>query len=216
MKSFEGQVALVTGAGEGIGLATARAFAEAGASVIVADRDAVLIETAADELRSAGQQALAVTCDVTDRSQVKAMIEQAVRTYGRLDAAFNNAGINCDAAPMSKMEDEEFDNILNINLRGVWNCMKAELRQMLAQGSGAIVNCSSIGGMRGSKGRAAYSASTLSRSYCWVQALQLHAGIGGGKLPVGFDKLLVAAFLPGGDLLDQCRLVGDASIETLA
>jgi NAD(P)-dependent dehydrogenase (short-subunit alcohol dehydrogenase family) len=159
MKSFEGQVALVTGAGGGIGLAAASAFAEAGASVIVADRDSALIETAADVLRSAGHQALAVTCDVTDRGQVKAMVEQAVSTYGRLDAAFNNAGINCDAAPMSETEDDEFDNILNVNLRGVWNCMKAELRQMMAQSSGAIVNCSSIGGMRGSKGRAAYSAS---------------------------------------------------------
>jgi NAD(P)-dependent dehydrogenase (short-subunit alcohol dehydrogenase family) len=127
--------------------------------VIVADRDAALIEAAADELRSAGHQALAVTCDVTDRGQVKAMIEHTVRTYGRLHAAFNNAGINCDAAPMTETEDEEFDNILAINLRGVWNCMKAELRQMLAQDGGAIVNCSSIGGMRGSKGRAAYSAS---------------------------------------------------------
>jgi NAD(P)-dependent dehydrogenase (short-subunit alcohol dehydrogenase family) len=127
--------------------------------VIVADRDAALIEAAADELRSAGHQALAVTCDVTDRGQVKAMIEHTVRTYGRLHAAFNNAGINCDAAPMTETEDEEFDNILDINLRGVWNCMKAELRQMLAQDGGAIVNCSSIGGMRGSKGRAAYSAS---------------------------------------------------------
>jgi NAD(P)-dependent dehydrogenase (short-subunit alcohol dehydrogenase family) len=159
MKSFDGQVALVTGAGGGIGLAAASAFAEAGASVIVADRDVALIETAADGLRSAGHQALAVTCDVTDRGQVMAMVEQAVRTYGRLDAAFNNAGINCDAAPMSETDDDEFDNILNVNLRGVWNCMKAELRQMIGQGSGSIVNCSSIGGMRGSKGRAAYSAS---------------------------------------------------------
>jgi NAD(P)-dependent dehydrogenase (short-subunit alcohol dehydrogenase family) len=159
MKEFEGQVALVTGAGGGIGLATASAFAEAGASVVVADRDAALVEAAADQLRSAGRQALAVTCDVTDRDQVKAMIEHAVRAYGRLDAAFNNAGINCDAAPMAETEDEEFDNVLNINLRGVWNCMKVELRQMMTQGSGAIVNCSSIGGMRGSKGRAAYSAS---------------------------------------------------------
>jgi NAD(P)-dependent dehydrogenase (short-subunit alcohol dehydrogenase family) len=159
MKLFEGQVALVTGAGGGIGLATASAFAEAGASVIVADSDAALLQTAADGLRSAGHQTLAVTCDVTDRGQVKEMIEQAVRTYGRLDAAFNNAGINCDGAPMIETEDDEFDNIVNVNLRGVWNCMKAELRQMMAQGSGAIVNCSSIGGMRGSKGRAAYSAS---------------------------------------------------------
>jgi len=102
MKLFEGQVALVTGAGGGIGLATASAFAQAGASVIVADSNAALLETAADGLRSAGQQVLAVSCDVTDRGQVKAMIEQAVKTYGRLDAAFNNAGINCDGAPMGE------------------------------------------------------------------------------------------------------------------
>jgi NAD(P)-dependent dehydrogenase (short-subunit alcohol dehydrogenase family) len=159
MKLFEGQVALVTGAGGGIGLATASAFAEAGASVIVADSNAALLEKAADGLRSSGRKVLAVTCDVTDRGQVKATIEQAVQTFGRLDAAFNNAGINCDGAPMLETEDEEFDSILDVNLRGVWNCMKAELRQMMAPGSGAIVNCSSIGGMRGSKGRAAYSAS---------------------------------------------------------
>ena len=156
---FVGKVALVTGAGGGIGLATAEALAKAGASVIVADRDEETIGKAAEGLRVSGHNAIAVTCDVTDRGQVKAMVEQAVRTYGRLDAAFNNAGINCDGAPMAETEDDEFDNILDVNLRGVWNCMKAELRQMMAQGSGAIVNCSSIGGMRGSKGRAAYSAS---------------------------------------------------------
>jgi NAD(P)-dependent dehydrogenase (short-subunit alcohol dehydrogenase family) len=157
--SFKGQVVLVTGAAGGIGLATARAFGDAGASVIVADSNIALLETAAVGLRSAGHQVLPLGCDVTDRVQVKAMIEQAVKTYGRLDAAFNNAGINCDGAPMAETEDTEFDNIININLRGVWNCMKGELRQMTAQGSGAIVNCSSIGGLRGSKGRAAYSAS---------------------------------------------------------
>jgi NAD(P)-dependent dehydrogenase (short-subunit alcohol dehydrogenase family) len=156
---LQGKVALVAGAGGGIGLATASAFAEAGASVIVADNNAMLLKEAADGLRSAGHEALAVTCDVRDRSQVKAMIDQVVGTYGQLDAAFNNAGINCDGAPMLETEDEEFDSILDVNLRGVWNCMKAELRQMMAQGSGAIVNCSSIGGLRGSKGRAAYSAS---------------------------------------------------------
>jgi NAD(P)-dependent dehydrogenase (short-subunit alcohol dehydrogenase family) len=159
MKLFDGEVAPVTGCGGGIGLATASAFAEAGASVIMADSNATLLEEAAGDLRSAGHEVLAVTCDVTDRNQVRAMTEQAVVAYGRLDAAFNNAGINCDSAPMLETEDEEFDSILDVNLRGVWNCMKAELRQMMAQGSGAIVNCSSIGGMRGSKGRAAYSAS---------------------------------------------------------
>ena len=149
MTLFEGKVALVTGAGGGIGLATARAFAEAGASVIMADSNATLLEGAAGDLRSAGHEVLAVTCDVTDRNQVRATTELAVGAYGLIDAAFNNAGINCDGAPMLETEDEEFDSILDVNLRGVWNCMKAELRQMMAQGSGAIVNCSSIGGMRG-------------------------------------------------------------------
>jgi NAD(P)-dependent dehydrogenase (short-subunit alcohol dehydrogenase family) len=87
------------------------------------------------------------------------MTKQAIAAYGRLDAVFNNAGINCDGAPMLETDDEEFDNILDVNLRGTSNCMKAELRQMTEQRSGAIVNCSSIGGMRGSKGRSAYSAS---------------------------------------------------------
>jgi NAD(P)-dependent dehydrogenase (short-subunit alcohol dehydrogenase family) len=159
MKSFEEKVALITGAGGGIGFATARSFAEAGASVIMADSNAALLEEAASALRSAGHKVLAVTCDVRDRNQVSAMTKLAVKSYGRLDAAFNNAGINCDGAPMLETDDDEFDNILDVNLRGIWNCMKAELRQMIAQGSGAIVNCSSIGGMRGSKGRAAYSAS---------------------------------------------------------
>jgi len=156
---LQGQVALVTGAGGGIGLATAMAFAEAGASVVLADRDEEAIGKAAEGLRAAGHNAIGVTCDVTDKAQVTAMIEQAVITYGRLDAAFNNAGINSDSAPVLDTADEEFDRIINVNLRGVWNCMKAELRQHLAQGSGAIVNCASIGGMVGSKGRSAYAAS---------------------------------------------------------
>jgi len=154
-----GSVALVTGAGRGIGLATAKALADAGASLVVADRDEEAIGTAAEGLRSAGHNAIAVTCDVTDKAQVAAMIERGVRTYGRLDAAFNNAGVNSDGAPLLDTSDEEFDRIINVNLRGVWNCMKAELRQMTSQGAGVIVNCSSIGGMVGSKGRSAYSAS---------------------------------------------------------
>ncbi len=156
---FDGQVALITGAGAGIGLATATAFAEAGASVVLADRDTQALNKATDALRAAGYNAIGVTCDVSDRAQVAAMIEQAVSTYGRLDAAFNNAGINTGGASLLDTSDDEFDRIITINLGGVWNCMKAELRHMVAQGSGAIVNCSSIGGMVGSKGRSAYSAS---------------------------------------------------------
>ena len=158
-KDFDGKTALVTGAAGGIGFATADAFARAGASVVVADRDAAAVDRAATALRAAGHDAIAITCDVTDSAQVEAMIARAVGTYGRLDAAFNNAGVNSEAAALLDTGDEEFERVIGVNLRGVWNCMKAELRQMLPRGSGAIVNCSSIGGLKGSRGRSAYSAS---------------------------------------------------------
>ncbi len=157
--AFDGKVALVTSGGGGIGPATAEAFAKAGASVVVADRDEATVRKAADELRAAGHQAIAVTCDVTNTAQVEAMIERAVTTYGRLDAAFNNAGVNSASAEFLQTSDDEFERVMNVNLRGVWNCMKAELRQMMAQGGGAIVNCASVGGLKGSRGRSAYSAS---------------------------------------------------------
>jgi NAD(P)-dependent dehydrogenase (short-subunit alcohol dehydrogenase family) len=158
---LDGSVALVTGGGGGggIGLATARAFAEAGASVIVADRDETRIGKAAAGLRSAGHNVTGVICDMTDAAQVTAMVERAVSTCARLDAAFNNAGINTDSVATLETSDDDFDCVMNINLRGVWHRMKAELRQMTAQGRGAIVNCSSIGGMVGAAGRSAYSAS---------------------------------------------------------
>jgi NAD(P)-dependent dehydrogenase (short-subunit alcohol dehydrogenase family) len=157
--AFDGKVALVTGAGGGIGLATAEAFATAGACVVVADRDEEAIGKVAEGLRAAGHNAIGVACDVTDTAQVEEMIERAVSAYGRLDAAFNNAGVNSAAAAFLETSDDEFERVINVNLRGVWNCMKGELRRMTAQGSGAIVNCSSIGGLKGSRGRSAYSAS---------------------------------------------------------
>lgn len=156
---LEGKVALVTGAGAGIGLATARAFAQAGAAVVLADVNEEAVRSGAETLLAGGHKALAVRCNVADKFEVAAMVNQTIAAFGRLDAAFNNAGVNSDSAPLLDKDDEEFDRIINVNLRGVWNCMKAELRQMTAQGSGAIVNCSSIGGMVGSKGRSAYSAS---------------------------------------------------------
>ena len=156
---FRGQVALVTGASSGMGLATARAFAAQGASVALADINKDALRVANDELTSAGQQALAVVCDVSDEDRVAALVDRTVATYGRLDMAFNNAGIQ---VPPSDAADEPagiFERVNAINLRGVWACMKHELRQMREQGSGAIVNCSSLGGLVGLPGRASYHAS---------------------------------------------------------
>jgi len=115
--SFEGKVALVTGAAGGIGLATAKAFALAGASVVVADHNEKFVNEAAEKLRGEGHNVLAVMCDVSDKAQVADMINLAIKTYGRLDAAFNNAGINCDATPMVETDDEVFDRLININRR---------------------------------------------------------------------------------------------------
>ena len=156
---FNDKVALVTGAGSGIGLATAKAFAEEGAAVALADVDENSVGSAVAELVSAGHKAIAVPCNVAHEAEVAAMVEQTVSAFGRLDAAYNNAGVQSPAVETADASGEEFDRVEAINLRGVWNCMKYELRQMREQGSGAIVNCSSIGGMIGLPGRAIYHAS---------------------------------------------------------
>jgi NAD(P)-dependent dehydrogenase (short-subunit alcohol dehydrogenase family) len=157
--NFENQVALVTGAASGLGLATARAFTRAGAAVVLADVDKDAVETATGELTSAGRPAIGVTCDVTDESQTAAMVERAVTTFGRLDMAFNNAGVQAPPGDAADETAEDFDRVNAVNLRGVWASMKHELRQMREQGSGAIVNCSSLGGLVGLPERAAYHAS---------------------------------------------------------
>jgi NAD(P)-dependent dehydrogenase (short-subunit alcohol dehydrogenase family) len=156
---FTGQVAVVTGASSGIGLAAARAFAEAGAAVVLADINTNALEAATAELTSPGHRAIGVSCDVADESQAAAMVERTVATYGRLDMAFNNAGIVGFTGDLAEESADSFDRVTAINLRGVWACMKYELRQMRAQGSGAIVNCSSLGGLVGQAGRATYHAS---------------------------------------------------------
>lgn len=156
---FSGKVALVTGAASGMGLATAQAFAQAGAAVALADSNPATLDSVTSALAASGHRVLSIVCDVSDETQVSAMVQQTVSAFGRLDAAFNNAGIQvppCDAAdePLAN-----FDRVNAVNLRGVWACMKHELQQMRAQGSGAIVNCSSLGGLVGLPSRAAYHAS---------------------------------------------------------
>jgi NAD(P)-dependent dehydrogenase (short-subunit alcohol dehydrogenase family) len=153
---FKGHVALVTGAASGMGLATARAFAHAGAAVTLADVSEAALQQAVDEITSAGGKAMSVVCDVSDEAQVAAMVERTVATFGRLDAAFNNAGIQIPSSEIADQSAEDYDRINAINLRGVWACMKHELVQMRTQGSGAIVNCSSIGGLVGRALIAAY------------------------------------------------------------
>ena len=155
---FKGKVALVTGAASGMGLATARAFAEAGAAVALADINEDAVRAVAEKLVAEGRKALAIHCDVADEAQVAAMVERTVSTFGQLDAAFNNAGIQIPAVETADASGEEFERANAINLRGVWNCMKYELLRMREQGSGAIVNNSSIGGLIGNPGLAIYHA----------------------------------------------------------
>jgi NAD(P)-dependent dehydrogenase (short-subunit alcohol dehydrogenase family) len=151
------QVALVTGAGSGIGLSTAKVFADAGATVVLADVHEPVEQT--KSIIAAGHKAISIRCNVAEEKEVEAMVEQIVSKFGRLDAAFNKAGINSPAIETADASSEEYDNVMAINLRGVWNCMKYELRQMRKQKSGSIVNCSSIGGLVGGAERGIYHAS---------------------------------------------------------
>lgn len=156
---FTGQVALVTGAAAGMGLATARAFAQAGATVVLADVNERAAQAEADALIEAGHRALAVRCDVSDDAAVTAMVDRTVAEFGRLDAAFNNAGVMAHIVPIVDASRDEWERVVGINLRGVWSCMKHELRQMERQGSGAIVNNASVGALTGNPGIASYIAS---------------------------------------------------------
>ncbi len=156
---FTGQVALVTGASSGMGAATAKAFAAAGAAVVLVDRDEAKLNTVMDGLTASGARALAMVGDVSDEALAKAAVEKAVGEFGRLDMAYNNAGILGPMCPMAEETGQGYDQVQAVNLRGVWTFMKHELLQMQKQGSGAIVNCSSLGGLVGLPGRAAYHAS---------------------------------------------------------
>jgi NAD(P)-dependent dehydrogenase (short-subunit alcohol dehydrogenase family) len=156
---FAGMVAFVTGASSGMGLATAKAFAGAGAAVALVDINETAVKAAAEDLHAAGHSALAIRCDVADEDSVAAAVRATVDVFDRLDMAFNNAGIQVPPSDAADEPAEVFDRVNAINLRGVWTCMKHELAQMRNQGSGAIVNCSSLGGLVGLPGRAAYHAS---------------------------------------------------------
>lgn len=156
---FTGRVALVTGAASGIGRATAVAFAREGARVAILDRTAAALQPSAQAVRDAGGEGLVLACDIAQPEEVEAAIAETVVTFGRLDIAFNNAGVENVAAPVAEIALADWDRILDINLRGTFLCMKHEIAQMLRQGGGVIVNTASGAGIRGVAGGASYAAS---------------------------------------------------------
>ena len=191
---FTGQVAFVTGASSGMGLAAARAFAASGA---LADINGHAVNQAAKELTDAGHQALALAlvCDVTDEAQVAAAVDRTVATFGRLDMAYNNAGIMAPPTDAADEDADQFDRVNAVNLRGIWASMKHQLRYMRAQNSGAIVNCSSLGGLVGNPGRAAYHASKSAALEYGARGVRINA-----VCPGTIHTPMVDAMVAGGEL----------------
>ncbi len=156
--SYSGKVAFVTGAASGIGRAAALAFAREGASVVVSDISEQNVRDTARRIEELGGLALAVACDVTRSEDVKAALDETIQTFGRLDAAFNNAGVEQEEAATAELAEEVWDRVIDVDLRGVFLCMKHEIPLMLEHGGGAIVNTSSGAGVKGFPNGAAYVA----------------------------------------------------------
>jgi NAD(P)-dependent dehydrogenase (short-subunit alcohol dehydrogenase family) len=159
MNDMDGSVAVVTGASTGIGEATAKRFADAGASVVAADINVEDGQATVDDIHEAGGEATFVEVDVSDAAAAEAMVETAVDTYGGLDYAFNNAGIEGERGPLAEQSVENFERVLDINIGGVFNCMRAEIPAILDGDGGAIVNTSSIAGKVGFANISPYTAS---------------------------------------------------------
>ncbi|WP_413379169.1 SDR family NAD(P)-dependent oxidoreductase [Paenibacillus taichungensis] len=201
MENISGQllmdkVVMVTGAGRGIGAAAAKLFAEEGASVMLVSRTESELRTVRDEITATGGNADYFTADLSDASSVEEAVKATVRRYGRLNAAFNNAGIVVTVASLVDEKEEDFDLIQSVNYKGVWLSMKAQIKAMLeTSGSGAIVNSSSVGSLKGNPGLGAYGAAKRG-----VNSLTQTAAIEYG--PAG---IRVNAIAPGTTMTDMIQ-----------
>lgn len=159
MKRFENKVVLITGGATGIGLATARRFAQEGAKVVIASRNQAVGEQAVADIRAAGGEATFIQTDVTREAQVEALIKQILETYGRIDAAFNNSGTEGIPSSLSDDSEDNYQKIFDVNVKGLWLSMKHQLKHMQENGGGTIVNNASIAGLIGFPGLGLYAAS---------------------------------------------------------
>jgi NAD(P)-dependent dehydrogenase (short-subunit alcohol dehydrogenase family) len=213
-RRFAGKVAVVTGAGSGIGRATATAFAAEGADVVLVDIDAAGNEQTARIAAEHGGRVLAVECDVTSSGDVRALVERTVHEFGRLDVAFNNAGVEQPPTALVDTTEDEWSRVLDIDLRSAFLCMKHEIPAMLEHGGGSIVNTSSGAGVVGIRGQAAYVAAKhgligLTKSAALEYAAQ---GVRINAICPGIIETPMMDRFSGGTLEGRDRVIGQEPV----